>query len=83
MVCGRLRGVALEQAVAQELRIDYDVAKAALVIVTMLKVDARDEKARPAGDGAGGRDNHGHRWWRVVGDVLPNVVEGLAVLREA
>eukprot|EP00964_Phaeocystis_antarctica_P046579 scaffold26940_cov117-Phaeocystis_antarctica.AAC.8 len=76
VVCGRLRGVALEQAVAEELRIDYDVAKAALVIVAVLKVDARDEEARPAGDGAGARDNHGHRWWRVVGDVLPNVVEG-------
>ena len=50
VVCGCLRGVALEQTVAQELRIDYDVAKAALVIVTVLKVDARDE-ARPAGDG--------------------------------
>ena len=82
VVCGRLRGVALEQAVAQELRIDYYVAKAALVIVTVLKVDARDEEVRPAGDGAGTRNHHGHRWWRVVGDVLPNVVEGLAVLRE-
>ena len=79
---GRLRRVALERARGEHLRVDDEAAEAALVVVAVEEVDARHQEVGAAVDGPGAGEQARDGGRRQVGDVLADVVEGLAVLRE-